>query len=119
MHFIGQVESLPKSCPKHSFTHSTVFSTVLPERYSWQSYMTFRAIKRPCRGTNADGFAQTNLIWAIGSKWLHQAKLNDDPEIENHSVYYARARALGLDHRVLLDAQSLYGVKAVSVLSFY
>jgi hypothetical protein len=63
--------------------------------------------------------AQTNLIWAIGSKWLHQAKLNDDPEIENHLVYYARARALGLDHRVMLDAQSLYGVKALSVLSFY
>jgi hypothetical protein len=34
-------------------------------------------------------------------------------------VYYARARALGLDHRVMLDAQNLYGVKALSVLSFY
>ena len=33
--------------------------------------------------------ATTNLMWAIGSKWLQQAKLNDDPGMENHLVYYA------------------------------
>ncbi|KAK7894625.1 hypothetical protein LTR67_006387 [Exophiala xenobiotica] len=36
--------------------------------------------------------ATANLLWAIGSKWLQQAMLNDDPGIENHLVYYARAR---------------------------
>ncbi|KEF54992.1 uncharacterized protein A1O9_08644 [Exophiala aquamarina CBS 119918] len=63
--------------------------------------------------------ALTNLIWAIGSKWLHQAMLKDDLGIENHLVYYARARALGLDHRVMLDSQNFYGVKALGMLSFY
>jgi hypothetical protein len=63
--------------------------------------------------------ALTNLIWAIGSKWVHHAMLNDEPEVENHLVYYARARALGLDHRVMLDAQTFYGVKALGMLSFY
>ncbi len=39
--------------------------------------------------------ASANLMWAIGSKWLHMAKLQDeDLGIENHLVYYARARAL-------------------------
>ena len=63
--------------------------------------------------------AVTNLMWAIGSKWLQRAKLDDDPEMENHLVYYARARALGLDHRVLLDHPGLQGINALGMLSFY
>jgi hypothetical protein len=63
--------------------------------------------------------ALANLIWAIGSKWLHRAMLNDEPGIEGHLVYYARARALGLDHRVMLDHSGLQGVKALGMLSFY
>ena len=63
--------------------------------------------------------ALTNLVWAIGSKWLHQAMLDDQPGIENHLVYYARARALGLDHRIMLNDQGLYSVRALGMLSFY
>jgi hypothetical protein len=63
--------------------------------------------------------ALTNLMWAIGSKWLHQASLNDDLGIENHLVYYARARALGIDHRVMLDHQGFHSIKALGMLSFY
>lgn len=63
--------------------------------------------------------ALTNLMWAIGSKWLHQAMLNGDSGIENHLVYYARARALGIDHRVMLHDQGLHDVKALGMLSFY
>ncbi|EXJ55351.1 hypothetical protein A1O7_08278 [Cladophialophora yegresii CBS 114405] len=63
--------------------------------------------------------ALANLMWAIASKWLHLAELADNPDIESHSVYYARARALGIDHRVMLDRQGLHGVKADGLLSFY
>jgi hypothetical protein len=63
--------------------------------------------------------ALANLVWAVGSKWLYQAKLNDDLVFENHLVYYARARALGLDHRVMLDHPGIQGVRALGILSFY
>jgi hypothetical protein len=63
--------------------------------------------------------ALTNLMWAIGSKWLDRTSLNDDPAIENHLVYYARARALGIDHRVMLDHQDFHSIKALGMLSFY
>jgi len=63
--------------------------------------------------------AIANLMWAIGSKWLHQAMLDDGSGMENHLVYYARARALGLDHRVMLDHPGLQGINALGMLSFY
>lgn len=63
--------------------------------------------------------ALTNMMWAIGSKWLHQAMLNGDSGIENHLVYYARARALGIDHRIMLHDQGFHDVKALTMLSFY
>ncbi|ETI22146.1 hypothetical protein G647_06219 [Cladophialophora carrionii CBS 160.54] len=63
--------------------------------------------------------AVANLMWAIGSKWLHHAMLDDEPGMESHLVYYARARALGLDHRVMLDNPGLHGINALGLLSFY
>jgi hypothetical protein len=63
--------------------------------------------------------ATTNLMWAIGAKWLQRAMLNDEPGIESHLVYYARARALGLDHRVLLENPGLQGINGLGMLSFY
>ncbi|EXJ58883.1 hypothetical protein A1O7_06313 [Cladophialophora yegresii CBS 114405] len=63
--------------------------------------------------------AVANLMWAIGSKWLHHAMLDDEPGMESHLVYYARARALGLDHRVMLDNPGLDGINALGMLSFY
>ncbi len=64
--------------------------------------------------------ASANLMWAIGAKWLHMAKLQDeDLGIENHLVYYARARALGLDHRIVQDHPNVGGVQALGLLSFY
>ncbi|KAJ9493246.1 hypothetical protein H2202_011295, partial [Exophiala xenobiotica] len=64
--------------------------------------------------------ALANLVWAIGSKWSHVAKLDDqDLHAKSHLVYYARARALGLDHRVLFDHPNGEGVQAIGLLSFY
>ncbi len=64
--------------------------------------------------------ASANLMWAIGAKWLHMARLEDeDLGFENHLVYYARARALGLDHRIVQDHPNVGGVQALGLLSFY
>jgi len=63
--------------------------------------------------------ALANLMWAIGSKWLHLAKLDDTGEIESHLVYYARARALRDDHRGMLEHDILHDVKMDGLLAFY
>lgn len=62
--------------------------------------------------------ALANLVWAIGSKWLHLAKL-DHSSVEDHLVYYARARSLGLDHRVVFDHPDVERVQAIGLLAFY
>jgi hypothetical protein len=79
----------------------------------------YRNNKGPMTWDSRRWLALANLVWAIGSKWLSQAKLNDDAGFENHLVYYARARALGLDHRVMLDHPGMQGVRALGMLSFY
>jgi hypothetical protein len=79
----------------------------------------YRNYKGPMTWDSRRWLALANLVWAIGSKWLSQAKLNDDAGFENHLVYYARARALGLDHRVMLDHPGMQGVRALGMLSFY
>jgi hypothetical protein len=63
--------------------------------------------------------AMANLVWAIGSKWLQMAKLHDSTLMEDHVVYYARARALGLDHRVVFDHPDIERIQGIGLLSFY
>jgi hypothetical protein len=61
--------------------------------------------------------AMANVVWAIGAKWLQMAKL--DRYVETHSTYYARARALGLDHRMLTGHPDIDSLEALGVLAFY
>jgi len=64
--------------------------------------------------------ASANMMWSIASKWLTRANFDvDRAGVENHLVYYARARALGLDHRVIYDHPNLEGVQALGLLSLY
>jgi len=60
-----------------------------------------------------------NLVWAIGAKWLQMTQLDNDMFRDNHLVFYARARALGLDHRVLFDHPEVERVQAIGLLAFY
>ncbi|KAK6364508.1 hypothetical protein LTS17_012131 [Exophiala oligosperma] len=63
--------------------------------------------------------ALANLVWAIGSKYLYITKLDQSSPTESHLIYYARARALGLDHRVVFDHPDIERVQGIGVLSFY
>jgi hypothetical protein len=68
-----------------------------------------------------------NILWATGARWLQQTGLNNRqvpglgiPEaMEHHTIYFARARALGLDNRVQLDHPSIGMVQGLALLSFY
>jgi hypothetical protein len=60
-----------------------------------------------------------NVIFGLGSKWLHLAVPESTYRAEDHLTYYARARALGLDHRLPFDHPTLEQVQALGVLALY
>lgn len=67
-----------------------------------------------------------NMMWSIGAKWLEtrqpkqpRASHVDQTPIESHLVYYARARSLGLDHRIQLDHPDIQTVQGLGILAFY
>ncbi|KAK4940189.1 hypothetical protein LTR10_019617 [Elasticomyces elasticus] len=63
--------------------------------------------------------AMANLVWAVGAKWLQITKLEQQNAQDIHLLYYARARALGLDHRVLFDHPDIERVQGIGLLAFY
>jgi hypothetical protein len=63
--------------------------------------------------------ALTNIVWAIGSKWLDMAQLCHPEYADTHVVYYARARALGLDHRIIADHPDVERVQGIGLLALY
>ncbi|KIW17032.1 hypothetical protein PV08_04223 [Exophiala spinifera] len=65
--------------------------------------------------------AKANMIWAIGSKWLEMTGMNGEAlsPTDTHPHYYARARALGLDHRVVFDHPNIDQVQAMGLLALY
>lgn len=60
-----------------------------------------------------------NVIFGLGSKWLHLAAPESTYRAEDHLTHYARARALGLDHRLPFDHPTLEQVQALGVLALY
>jgi len=63
--------------------------------------------------------ALANLVWAVGAKWLQITKLEQQNAQDTHLLYYARARALGLDHRILFDHPDIERVQGIGLLAFY
>lgn len=84
---------------------------------------TNTALDWPLRRT----LALANVMWAIGAKWMEMTHIDQQlllqnagvPLVENQLMYYARARALGLDHRMQVDHPNLEVVQGMAVLSFY
>ncbi|KAK5191561.1 hypothetical protein LTR20_007658 [Exophiala xenobiotica] len=63
--------------------------------------------------------AMANMIFCLGSKWLMQGSANSPVGQEDHLVYYARARKLGLDHRIILDHPTPTQVDALGLVALY
>ncbi|OQV06017.1 Fungal specific transcription factor domain-containing protein [Cladophialophora immunda] len=91
---------------------------VLREQFLQQAYQ-FSAQEKPFPWSQRHWLALANLVWAIGSKWLQLTKLHEPQSDDNHLIYYARARALGLDHRVMFDHPDIERVQDIGLLSFY
>lgn len=62
---------------------------------------------------------KANVVWACGAQWLQTSQIARSADLGSHLVYYARARALGFDHRVPLDHPDSDMVEATGVLAFY
>ena len=60
--------------------------------------------------------SMANLIFAVGSKHLNMGSRDAVPD---HLIYYARARALGLDHRLLFDHPRFEQIQALGILGLY
>lgn len=63
--------------------------------------------------------ALANLVFALGAKWLQQTEPDGSLVVYNHLEFYARARALGLDHRIVFDHPVLEQIQALGLLAFY
>jgi hypothetical protein len=63
--------------------------------------------------------ALANLVFALGAKWLQQTEPDGGLFVHNHLEFYARARALGLDHRIVFDHPVLEQVQSLGLLAFY
>ncbi|KAF7511201.1 hypothetical protein GJ744_005098 [Endocarpon pusillum] len=65
-----------------------------------------------------------NIIFAVGAKWLYLTRASADAQAPNigpgdHIVYYARARSLGLDHRLIMDHPLIEQIQALGILGLY
>lgn len=66
-----------------------------------------------------------NIIFAIGAKWMYVTRPRSAdtqrPIIGpgDHIVYYARARSLGLDHRLIMDHPLIEQIQALAILGLY
>ncbi len=60
--------------------------------------------------------SMANLVFAVGSKHLNMGIRAAIPE---DLTYYARARALGLDHRLLFDHPLFEQIQALGILGLY
>ncbi len=63
--------------------------------------------------------SMANLVFGLGSRWLHLAAPESEFGSEDHLLYYARARSLGLDHRLLFDHPTLEQIQALGLLAGY
>lgn len=75
--------------------------------------------RKPSEWPNRRLLALANMMWALGAKFLEITGLDKNGVSEGHSVYYARARALGLDHRIHLDHPNMQLVQGTGLLAFY
>lgn len=62
---------------------------------------------------------KANVLWSFSARWLELHLPSSLGNPESHLIYYARARALGLDHRVPFDHPNLDMIEGSGVLASY
>lgn len=81
--------------------------------------------RQPLSWEDRRWLSTANIVFAVGAKWMYRTRPGraDQPGHNigpgDHIVYYARARSLGLDHRLIMDHPILEQIQALSILSLY
>ncbi|KIW28890.1 uncharacterized protein PV07_04745 [Cladophialophora immunda] len=78
----------------------------------------FHSIQGAFEFVNREKYLHT-MINSPRAKWLQITKPNYSSGPESHLLYFARARALGLDHRILFDHPDIARVEEIGLLAFY
>ena len=84
----------------------------------------FRSLTRPS-WAGRRWLSVANIIFAVGAKRMYLARpRRADMQGASigpgdHIVYYARARALGLDHRLIMDHPLIEQIQALGILGLY
>ena len=60
-----------------------------------------------------------NMVWAIAARWMHIVGLAERINLENHILFFARSRSLGLDHRIQFDHPDVQTVQGMGLMVFY
>jgi hypothetical protein len=69
--------------------------------------------------TNRRWLSQINIVFAIGAKFAHLTKADYRGNEYDHLIFYARAKALGLEHQRLTDRPELDQLACVGLLGLY
>lgn len=97
--------------PTFPFVNKGQFLQELSQSYHFQEQLPIQQRRR--------WLAKANMIFCLGSKWFLQGNANSRVGRDDHLMYYARARKLGLDHRVVLDHPTVEQVDALGLLALY
>jgi hypothetical protein len=95
------------------------FPFVDKEQFLQKLLQLYHLQERHPFGERRRWLAMANMIFCLGSKWLVQGGANGPTEQEDHLMYYARARKLGLDHRINLDHPTVAQVESLGLLGLY
>lgn len=63
--------------------------------------------------------SKVNVVFAIGAKFAHLTNAEYRGNENDHLIYYARARSLGLDHQKLNDPPGLHQLSCLALLGLY
>ena len=103
-----------------AFFHALHGSFYFVEREQFLAdLMTVQAAGSISNWSQRPFLAVCNMVWATAARWLEMTELAERTDAEDHLVYYARARSLGLDHRIQFDNADVQTVQGMGILAFY
>lgn len=111
----------PTIARRLAVTYFSVIHPCIPIIDSRAFWARFESLPLTGPGTFEDrcDLATINLVFAIGAQFNYATNVEIYRVKFDHLTYYARARALGLDHRVPYDHPNLAQVRAMGLLTVY
>jgi len=123
---VGTQDVNPREWPPHNvakaltdayFEHVHIAFPVMSKHNFYTKFRSFP--KNQPSSEDHCWLALINLVFAIGAKYAHLVQSDIRGDDRDHLVYYARARALGIDERTLNQDPELMHTTCLGVLGLY